>query len=44
MDGFVEVIRDIFMSDPENVVGVPETEGAEGAEDSDGTVEADDAV
>jgi hypothetical protein len=40
MEGFVEVIKDNFMSDPENVLdaeGAAGSDGAEGTEDEDGT-------
>jgi hypothetical protein len=45
MEGFVDVIKDIFMSVPENEVEVLDAEGSEGSEgteDTDGAVAVSD--
>ena len=44
IEGFVEVMRDIFMSEPENAVEVLDAEGAIGSEGAEGTDETDGAA
>ena len=41
IEGFVAVIRDSFMSEPENAVDVLDAEGATGSEGAEGTDETD---